>query len=135
MTWFTSGAIKRCSSSLFLCVMSSTKCRRCSMFSCFSVCVAIWIVFGLRKIWCAIRPILPSNVAENKSVWRSAGNDAHIRSTSGIKPMSNIRSASSKINICKRDISIRPRSMWSNRRPGVATKISNGCESNLFWSG
>ena len=68
-------------------------------------------------------------------VWRSAGKALQIFSTSGIKPMSNILSASSKINICKRLKSMRPRSMWSIKRPGVATKISNGCDNNLFCNG
>ena len=44
----------------------------------------------------AILPVAPSSVAEKKSVWRLAGVWATIRSTAGLKPMSSMRSASSR---------------------------------------
>ena len=105
------------------------------MLACFSFCVATCMVFGFFNICLAIRAMSPSKVAENNSVWRSAVSCSQMRSTSGKKPMSNMRSASSNTNICKRDKSMRPRSMWSNKRPGVATKMSKGCDSNLFCNG
>ena len=47
----------------------------------------------------ATRPASPSSVAEKNSVWRVAGQSATIRSTAGRKPMSSIRSASSRTSI------------------------------------
>ncbi len=41
-------------------------------------------------------PVAPSSVAEKKSVWRSFEVWATIRSTAGLKPMSSMRSASSR---------------------------------------
>ncbi|CAB3771912.1 hypothetical protein LMG29739_06150 [Paraburkholderia solisilvae] len=76
-------------------------------------------------------PILPSSVAENSIVWREAGVAATIVSMSSIKPMSSMRSASSSTSICSSDRSIRPRSRWSSRRPGVATRISGFFASSI----
>ncbi len=93
------------------------------------------MVFGVFRICLAMRAMSPSNVAENSNVWRSELSCSQMRSTSGKKPMSSIRSASSNTNICKRDTSIRPRSRWSMKRPGVATKMSSGCDNSLFCNG
>ncbi len=59
-------------------------------------------------------------VAEKNSVWRSAGMAAMIFLTVGRKPMSSMRSASSRTRMrtLPRSTSLRPRK--SNSRPGVA---------------
>ena len=48
---------------------------------------------------CASSPTSPSSVAEKNIVWRSRGRRLTIRSTCGLKPMSSIRSASSRTRI------------------------------------
>ena len=71
----------------------------------------------------AMRSTSPSSVAENSIVWRSLGVAAMMRSTSGRKPMSSMRSASSRTRILVFLSETAPRSMRSSRRPGVATRI------------
>ena len=83
----------------------------------------------------AILSIALSSVAENNKVCRFAGVADAMVSTSSMKPMSSIRSASSSTSISKREKLMRPRWMWSIKRPGVATKISTGCDNNLFCNG
>ena len=63
-------------------------------------------------------------VAEKNSVWRSFGNDETIFLMSWMKPMSSIRSASSRTrNSTSRRRTALPRTR-SSRRPGVATSTS-----------
>ena len=52
-----------------------------------------------------------------------------MRSTSGMNPMSSIRSASSITRIFTPPIMIRPRSNMSIRRPGVAIRTSGSLAS------
>ena len=64
------------------------------------------------------------SVARNSRFWRRAGSSARIRRMSSMKPMSSIRSASSRTRT-----STWPRltvrlPAWSSSRPGVATTIS-----------
>src|SRR2546426_619873 len=73
--------------------------------------------------------ISPEVVAENSIVWRLTGSAARMRRTSGANPMSSIRSASSSTSTSSREKSTCPRSMWSRRRPGVATTMSAPCFS------
>jgi hypothetical protein len=63
-------------------------------------------------------------VAEKNSVCRVNGISLTIRSMSGMKPMSSIRSASSITRISTPVSSSLPRSKWSSRRPGVAISTS-----------
>jgi hypothetical protein len=51
--------------------------------------------FGARRNSCVSFRISAGMVAEKSSVWRAAGSVARIRWTSGQKPMSSMRSASS----------------------------------------
>jgi len=73
-------------------------------------------------------------VAENIKVWRSFGSRLTMRSTSGMKPMSSIRSDSSMTRILTSFIRILPRSYRSIRRPGVAIKTSTPRSSFFSWS-
>jgi hypothetical protein len=74
------------------------------------------------------RPAIPSiragMVAENSTVWRSAGVSCRIASMSSAKPMSSISSASSSTTIWTSLSRNVPRLMWSSARPGVATTTS-----------
>ena len=77
-------------------------------------------------------PASPSSVAEKKSVWRSAGTWATMRSTAGRKPMSSMRSASSRTSTCTCS-SVRRRGR-SGPRAGRAWR--RGCASaaaSLVW--
>ena len=74
-----------------------------------------------------------SMVAENSSVWRSAGILSTMAVTSGKKPMSSMRSASSSTSTWMADRSTTPRSIRSIRRPGVAIRISVPLRSSLIW--
>ena len=65
-----------------------------------------------------------SMVAENRSVWRSAGVASTMVVTAGKKPMSSMRSASSSTSTSMRPRSTTSRSMRSFRRPGVAMSTS-----------
>ena len=89
----------------------------------------IWIVSGLRRISSASLAITGGMVAENSSVCSRAGRRAMIRLRSGRKPMSSMRSASSRTSVCswsKRAWFCR---MWSSSRPGVATSSSTPARS------
>ena len=57
-------------------------------------------------------------VAEKNSVCRVKGTSLKMRSMSGMKPMSSMRSASSTTMICTPVSISLPRSKWSSRRPG-----------------
>mmetsp|Transcript_5632 Transcript_5632/g.17325 ORF Transcript_5632/g.17325 Transcript_5632/m.17325 type:complete len:215 (+) Transcript_5632:896-1540(+) len=65
------------------------------------------------------------NVAEKSKVCSpSWGKACRMLSTSSWKPMDNISSASSRTRTRQRDRSTVWRRMWSNRRPGVQTRMS-----------
>jgi hypothetical protein len=65
----------------------------------------------LRIVDLATCSIADEKVAEKSSVCLSAGNRAITRRTSGQKPMSSIRSASSRISVSTFERSSEPRSM------------------------
>ncbi len=70
------------------------------------------------------RPTSPCSVAENSSVWRSrAQSSSRSCSTTGRKPMSSIRSASSSTSSRMRLSDTSRRSIRSSSRPGVATRM------------
>ena len=79
-----------------------------------------------------MRSISGAMVAEKNSVWRVKGVRLKMRSISGIKPISSMRSASSTTMICTPVNSSLPRSKWSSRRPGVA--ISTSTPRSISWS-
>ncbi len=77
---------------------------------------------------------VPSSVAENNSVWRSAGRRLMMVSISSMKPMSSMRSASSSTSVCTVLSLTRPEFRWSIRRPGVATSTSTRRDSAFNWA-
>ena len=79
---------------------------------------------GFERNVFVMRSISGAMVAEKKSVWRVNGVRLKMRSISGIKPMSSMRSASSTTMICTPVSKSLPRSKWSSRRPGVAMRTS-----------
>ena len=80
------------------------------------------------------RWISPGIVAEKNNVCRIGGSSEHMRSMSGMKPMSSIRSASSMTRISMPVSSSLPRWKWSRSRPGVAMTTSAPRSSFLSWS-
>ncbi len=76
-----------------------------------------------RNSW-VMRVISGAIVAEKNSVCRVNGTSLKMRSMSGMKPMSSMRSASSTTMICTPVSISLPRSKWSSRRPGVAISTS-----------
>ncbi|MCA9553176.1 MAG: GAF domain-containing protein, partial [Myxococcales bacterium] len=75
-------------------------------------------------------------VALNRSDCRFFGRASMILRTSRMKPMSSMRSASSRTKISTRERSACPWPMRSRRRPGVATRISTPRRSACtcgFW--
>ncbi|MNS84626.1 hypothetical protein D3C72_1184590 [compost metagenome] len=76
--------------------------------------------------------ISSENVAENSRFWRFGGSTASTFLMSRMKPMSSMRSASSRIRISTFDRSTVPWPMWSSKRPGVATRMSTPCLSCLI---
>jgi len=79
-----------------------------------------------------MRSISGAMVAEKNSVCRVKGTSPKMRSISGMKPMSSIRSASSTTMICTPVSNSLPRSKWSSNRPGVA--ISTSTPRSINWS-
>ena len=71
--------------------------------------------------------ISSEKVAENSRFWRFAGNTASTRLISRMKPMSSMRSASSRIKISTCLRLTAPCCIRSSRRPGVATRMSTPC--------
>ena len=69
----------------------------------------------------ATRRICSGMVAENSAVWALGGVAARIFSTSSMKPMRSISSASSSTTKSTLPSCRLPRSMWSMTRPGVPT--------------
>ena len=86
-----------------------------------------------RNSW-VIRVISGAIVAEKNSVCRVNGTSLKMRSMSGMKPMSSMRSASSTTMICTPVSISLPRSKWSSRRPGVAISTSTPRSISLSWS-
>ena len=78
---------------------------------------------ALRKVLVS-RSISGAMVAEKNRVWRVNGVRLKIRSMSGMKPMSSMRSASSTTITLTSDRISLPRSKWSSSRPGVAMRTS-----------
>ena len=89
---------------------------------------------GLCRKVSVIRVISGAIVAEKNSVWRVKGTSLKMRSMSGMKPMSSMRSASSTTMICTPVSISLPRSKWSSRRPGVAISTSTPRSMSLSWS-
>ena len=98
---------------------------------------SVWVMFsavvaaretstrtGLWRKASARRVISGGIVAEKNSVWRVNGTSLQMRSMSGMKPMSSIRSASSMTRISIAFRSRPPRPVKSSRRPGVAMTTS-----------
>ena len=79
---------------------------------------------GSRVYSRARSPTSPSSVAEKNIVWRSRASRRTIASTWGLKPMSSIRSASSRTSASIPSSETSRRSTRSFRRPGVATRMS-----------
>ena len=73
------------------------------------------------------------SVAENSTVWRSAGVEPRIDSMSSAKPMSSISSASSSTTSLMPSSCSVPRLMWSMARPGVATTMCTPSRSAPSW--
>ena len=73
-------------------------------------------------------------VAEKNSVWRVKGTSLQMRSMSGMKPISSMRSASSMTRISMAFRSRPPRSVKSSRRPGVAITTSAPRAILTSWS-
>ena len=92
------------------------------------------ISFGLLRKASASLRISGAMVAEKNMVCRSGGSIDTIRSTSGMKPMSSIRSASSMTSTLQSASRMRPRSNRSSSRPGVAISTSTPFSSTARWS-
>ena len=86
------------------CLRLSAQCRRCSI----CVCCSVGAEMRMRCASCvsslARPPTVPSNVAENIIVWRSADSSLAMWWMSSMKPMSSMRSASSRISSSTCDI-------------------------------
>ena len=96
----------------------------CSMFSAAVAWRATSMRAGADRKVLVMRSISGAMVAEKNSVWRVKGVRLKMRSISGMKPMSSIRSASSTTMICTPVSRSLPRSKWSSSRPGVAISTS-----------
>jgi hypothetical protein len=92
------------------------------------------ICFGLLRKASDRRRISGGMVAEKNKVCRSGGSRPTIRSISGMKPMSSMRSASSITRILTSASRTLPRSNRSSMRPGVAISTSTPRSSFLIWS-
>ena len=75
----------------------------------------------------------PSRVAENSTVWRSVAVCSRSRRTTGRKPMSAMRSASSMTTRSTAPRSTRPWPIRSSRRPGQATRTSTPLRRAVTW--
>ena len=108
-------------------VSASSLCRpetcqqRWRMFSAVRVLASIWISTGDFRYFCAMRLIAVGMVAENSATWRCSGDLRMMVSTSSMKPMRSISSASSSTRVFSSDRSSEFFSMWSMTRPGVPT--------------
>src|SRR5690554_3745909 len=102
----------------------STNIRRCSIASSVGVSGATSTVTGLRNIVLASSTMLEGKVAENSRFCRFLGSCLMILRMSLIKPISSMRSASSRMKNSMVVRSINPRLSRSRKRPGVATMMS-----------
>jgi ATP-dependent RNA helicase RhlE len=92
-----------------------------------------WTIAGSRRIVPASCRISSEKVALKSRFWRFTGNSEITFRMSRMKPMSSIRSASSRTRISSFDRSMWRCSMWSSRRPGVATTIPGPARRARFW--
>ncbi len=133
--------------SAFCTASDRTSRRSASRLSCVATRVSAWVIVvateaggvtvivrGFCRKASARRRISGAMVAEKNSVCRLAGSRATMRSTSGMNPMSSMRSASSITSIRTSDISRPPRPTRSSSRPGVAISTSTPRASASFWS-
>ena len=88
-----------------------------------------WTCAGLVSRPSASWLMSSEKVAENSRFWRFGGSTARILRMSRMKPMSSMRSASSRTRTSTLDRLIVPWPRWSSRRPGVATTISGPARS------
>ena len=93
----------------------------------------ISICAGSRRCLAAIRRIGSGIVAEKSAVWWSSGVCSNIHSTSSIKPMRSISSASSSTRQLSSSIRSVLRRMWSITRPGVPTTTCTPRLSDRNW--
>ena len=84
----------------------------------------IWIIAGSRSSSLVSSRIGGGIVALKNSVCRFAGRCRRMRRTSGRKPMSSMRSASSRTRYSRFASFAYGERKWSSRRPGVATMTS-----------
>ena len=132
--WFIPSSPSRAWSRRPLWPRSSAYMRRCSIWPRSCCATSISMRCGLRVRRDARLPTTPSSVAENSKVWRLAGVAATMASMSSAKPMSSMRSASSRISTSTSDSLILRRLRWSSRRPGVATTTSHWRCNCLIWA-
>ena len=88
---------------------------------------------GSRTMVWASSSIFGAMVAEKNRVWRSAGIWDSTRLMSGMKPMSSIRSTSSRMKTSTSSRWMNPCCIRSSSRPGVATRISTPRFRALTW--
>ena len=133
-TWFQPRFSKRCSSTSF--------------FFSRSTWMTFWLTVStvvLRRAtsmdWGSCRKLLASSlissekVAEKSRFWRLplGGSRARILRMSRMKPMSSMRSASSRTRISMPERSRVRWLMWSSRRPGQATRMSTPRFRAAIW--
>jgi hypothetical protein len=124
------GCLIRCDS--IGCFLSrSTGWIFCAITSTVELRRATSIMAGLSSRPSASALISSEKVAENSRFWRFGGSAASTLRISRMKPMSSMRSASSRIRISTLRLTV-PWVMWSSRRPGVATRMSTPCFSCLI---
>ena len=116
-TWNQFCVLIRCESSSRL-RSRSTGCTVCVMISTVELRRATSISAGASSRLSASSLISSENVAENSRFCRFFGSSARMRLMSRMKPMSSIRSASSRTRISTRERSRLPWPWWSSSRPG-----------------
>ena len=82
------------------------------------------MVWGSCRIWLASSRMSSLKVAENSRFCLSLGRRSRILRMSMIKPMSSIRSASSRTSVWTWERSTKPCCCKSSKRPGVAMMMS-----------
>ena len=102
----------------------STGCTRCAMRSTVVLRGATSIVRGSSQHAVGERADLVGERGGEQQVLPRLGSSAMTRRTSGMNPMSSMRSASSSTKISTCEKSTLPWPWWSSRRPGVATRMS-----------
>ena len=109
-----------------------TKQTRCSTFSAVVTSGSIVTDAGSRRISCASFTIGGARVAEKNNDWRRFVSIATMRCTSRRKPISNIRSTSSRTKNSTSDRSMKRWFTRSSKRPGQATSTST--PSRIAWT-